>query len=130
MTWYNSLSRAFRTASIPSTYRGTDTLSKNGCRYLIVLNNSHPLNTYLEVFLNLDSYSEDLHNIVGGGPDWVNVLLAKDSHKTDTVCLENPFLQSFKLSLLCDDGLFLVLGLRKMHVHLQDESRVNNRACD
>lgn len=81
---------------------------------------------HVEVFLKSESYREDLNNIVGGGPDRVDVLLAEDSHKTDTVCLENPFLQRFKLSLLCDYGLFLVLGLGKMHVHLEERKPIRS----
>lgn len=67
------------------------------------------------------SYREDLHNVVGGGPDGIYVLLAEDSHETHTVCLKDPLLQGLELTVLCDDDLLLIVSLGQVHVHLEEK---------
>lgn len=70
-----------------------------------------------------NSYSENLHNVIRGGPDRIHILLAKDPHEAHTISFQNPLLQSLKLSILCDDDFLLVVGLWKMHVHLQRQTQ-------
>lgn len=69
------------------------------------------------------AYGEDLHDVVGGGPDGVHVLLAEDPHETHTVCLQDPLLQGLELTVLRDDDLLLVVRLRQVHVHLKEEEQ-------
>lgn len=64
--------------------------------------------------------SENLHNVVGGGPNRVHILFTKDPHETDSICFQDPLLQGFKLSIFCDDDFLFVVRLGKMHVHLAD----------
>ena len=41
-------------------------------------------------------------------------------HEADTVRFQQPLLDGFKLSLFRDDGSFLVILVRQIHVHLSD----------
>lgn len=66
------------------------------------------------------SYREDLHDVVGGGPDGIHVLLAEDPHEAHTVRLQDPLLQGLELTFLRDDDLLLVVSLGQMHVHLEE----------
>lgn len=77
------------------------------------------------------TYREDLHNVVGGGPDGINVLLAEHSHEADSVRLQDPLLQGLELAILRDDDFLLVVSLRQVHVDLAKRRRATNVAiCD
>ncbi len=118
MTWYNSLSRAFRTASIPKTYI-RDRAEEEGKKLFskICCDSTFETKTFF-----LLSYREDLHNVVGGGPDGIYDLLAEDPHEAHAVCLEDPLLQGLELAVLCDDDLLLIVSLGQVHVHLEEKS--------
>lgn len=68
------------------------------------------------------SYRENLHNVVGRGPDRIDVLLAEDPHEAHSVRLEDPLLQGLELTILRDDDLLLVVSLGQVHVHLEEKS--------
>ena len=68
------------------------------------------------------SYRENLYNVVGGGPDRIDVLLAEDPHEAHSVCLEDPLLQGLELTILSDDDLLLIVSLGQVHVHLEEKS--------
>lgn len=68
-----------------------------------------------------EPYSKDLHNVVGGGPDGVDVLVAQHAHEGHAVCLQDPLLQGLEFAVLCDDDPLLVVSLRQVHVHLGHE---------
>ena len=72
--------------------------------------------------IGIISYREDLHNVIRGGPDWIDVLLTEYSHETHAVCLEDPLLQGLELTILCDDDLLLIVSLGQVHVHLEERS--------
>lgn len=74
------------------------------------------------------SYSEDLHDVVRGGPDGVHVLLTQDPHQTHAVRLQDPLLQGLELAVLSDDDLLLVVRLRQVHVHLEEEEEEESKA--
>lgn len=75
--------------------------------------------TYCNSTAEVKTYREDLYNVVGGGPDGINVLLAEHSHEANSVRLKDPLLQGLKLTILCDDDLLLVVSLRQVHVDLK-----------
>lgn len=70
----------------------------------------------------MPSYREDLHNVIGRGPDGVDVLLAEDPHEAHAIRLKDPLLQSLELTILCDDYLLLIVSLGQVHVHLEEKS--------
>lgn len=70
-------------------------------------------------------YREDLHDIIGGGPDRIYVLLTENPHQAHTVRLKDPLLQSLELAVLRDDDFFLVVGLGQVHVHLEKKVTVD-----
>lgn len=115
MTWYSSLSRAFLTASIPNTY-ARETEHENSFLYKAAVF----LLKRLGFFFWL-SYRENLHNVVGRGPDRIDVLLAEDPHEAHSVRLEDPLLQGLELTILRDDDLLLIVSLGQVHVHLGGE---------
>lgn len=80
---------------------------KDRRRYTINIKNL-PQSLILSLFFN---YREDLHNVIGGGPDGVYILLTEDPHQAYTVRLKDPLLQSLELTILCDDDLFLIVSL-------------------